>query len=99
MRSKKIELRIPWMLYEAARGMCRKKGLNSMARYFIAVIVTDILTEHRSALINELANAGEEEQDELVNYFLRVPMAKPIMLEWIRRSKVLQKEIFKPIVK
>lgn len=90
-----MTLNIPNILLKAVRTECRASGINSIARYFIACTVTHIISKHRSQLIHEMANAEPADQDEIINYFLRVPLTKPALLTWIERTREQQINIFR----
>lgn len=96
MRSKKVEISIPWPLYESARAHCRDLGMNSIGRYIITALVVYLFMRRRDELLVELGNASEDDQDMMIEYFLSVPKKKTSFLEWIRRTRPLARELFHP---
>ena len=92
MRSKKIEFRMSWVVYEAAQALCRQRQMRSIGRYFTALAIDDMLDERRREMSRAIAECDPEEQDAFIDYVNAIPRTRAELHAWLQTNVRAQKE-------
>lgn len=70
MRSKKVEVRTPWKLYESSMKRCRDEKYRSHARYLNGLQLMDAVVPQNHSFWVAIANLDWEDQDILLERLL-----------------------------
>lgn len=65
MRSKKVELWMPWEIYSAALADSKRRGYHNVARYFIGLAIKSMVESRRDEANAIIANENPRRQDYL----------------------------------
>lgn len=65
MRSKKVELWMPWQIYESALADSKRRGYKNVGRYFIGLSIRSMMDDQRHETYRSIANENPKRQDHL----------------------------------
>ena len=70
MRSKKVEFRMPWGLWQECQRQSKEVGYRSMGKYFVGLAIANVWNKLRSDFAAKLANLPPSRQDAILDELL-----------------------------
>ena len=85
MRSKPVNVRIPWPLYEALKETCKSRGFDHLHACILGACIMMVQNERRKSWVPSIANSSPRDQDFMLRVMLNFPTDKPTMLKVLKQ--------------
>lgn len=86
MRSKKVEFRMLWPLYDEAEKIAKADGFRTVGHFITALVIRRMMERKRRLMSKVVASARISEQDDFVACLLQFPGDEAALLKWLRKQ-------------
>ncbi len=85
MRSKKVQIRVPYPILDLAIHRAEELRYRNVGRYFVGMALADIMKSGDDARVMNIANADPDISDFLVEQILKVPIEQAELSRFLHK--------------